>query len=234
MTTRTPTRSMQPSLDNDLTASPVDAGEAELPDNVYTAMLGGAYDPQKMAGQLRNQNLLGMMLSSSGDRALAPLGENIANETQQELGGLARTRQALAQMGLTNSYRQAELGERAQEAELNRQNQAQMHADSMANQRLLAGIASGQPVGAGTPATPGAPPIMGDPFLQTLQPATGAMVKALAEGRMALPSGFALRSAYWQNILRDLAQYDPGFDLANPAARVQTRKQFTSGSIGQN
>jgi hypothetical protein len=66
-------------------------------------------------------------------------------------------------------------------------------------------------------------------YLQTLQGNLGTTVKAIAEGRMPLPSGFALKSPYWQNMLAMVAKYDPSFDAVNYNARAATRRDFTSG-----
>lgn len=69
----------------------------------------------------------------------------------------------------------------------------------------------------------------GDDFLKTLDPSTSAQVKALAEGRSAFPTGTALKSAYWQQMLDNVAKYDPNFDAVNYNARAKTRSDFTSG-----
>jgi len=75
--------------------------------------------------------------------------------------------------------------------------------------------------------------IHGDDFLKTLAPADAAQVKALAEGRMDFPSGSALKSPYWQEMLANVASYDPSFEAANYKARSATRKAFTSGKEAQ-
>lgn len=72
----------------------------------------------------------------------------------------------------------------------------------------------------------------GQPFLDQLPQNDAAQVKALAEGRMAFPTGTALKSAYWQDMLQKVAQYDPSFDAVNYTARAGTRKAFTSGKEG--
>lgn len=61
-----------------------------------------------------------------------------------------------------------------------------------------------------------------------------AQVKALAEGRMAFPTGTALKSPYWQNMLSKVAAYDPSFDAVNYNARAKTRSEFTSGKSANN
>ena len=70
-------------------------------------------------------------------------------------------------------------------------------------------------------------------YLGTLDPTTAAQVKALSEGRMAFPSGTALKSNYWQAMLQHVAQFDPSFDQVNYNARAATRKGFTSGKEAQ-
>lgn len=84
-----------------------------------------------------------------------------------------------------------------------------------------------------TPDVPGDHTATGDAYLQTLDPQTAAQVKALAEGRMAFPTGTALRSPYWQGMLGAVSQYDPSFDAVNYNARSKTRSGFTSGKEAQ-
>lgn len=71
-------------------------------------------------------------------------------------------------------------------------------------------------------------------FLATLNPQIAAQVKALSEGRMQFPSGFALKSPYWQSMLQMVSMYDPSFDAVNYNARSKTRNDFTSGKSAQN
>lgn len=72
--------------------------------------------------------------------------------------------------------------------------------------------------------------VHGDEFLATLPGELAGQVKALAEGRMQFPSGFALKSPQIQGLLAMVSQYDPTFDAVNYGARAATRKNFTSGS----
>jgi hypothetical protein len=69
-------------------------------------------------------------------------------------------------------------------------------------------------------------------LLKTLDAGTSATVRKIAEGKMALPSGFALKSPYWQRILNLVNQYDPSFDAVNYNSRFKTRQAFTSGTLG--
>lgn len=71
-------------------------------------------------------------------------------------------------------------------------------------------------------------------YLAQLPTPVATQVKALAEGRMQFPSGFALKSPYWQQMLQAVSTYDPSFDSANYNARATTRKDFTSGKSAQN
>lgn len=77
------------------------------------------------------------------------------------------------------------------------------------------------------------PDMHGNDLLQALPQTMGSQVKALAEGRMAFPSGFALKTPYWQNMLRMVSQYDPNFDAVNYNARSKTRNWITSGQGAQ-
>jgi hypothetical protein len=74
----------------------------------------------------------------------------------------------------------------------------------------------------------------GADYLKTLDKDQQNQVKALAEGRMQFPGGFALRSPYWQRMLSQVSQYDPSFDTVNFNARSSTRKDFTSGPSARN
>jgi hypothetical protein len=76
--------------------------------------------------------------------------------------------------------------------------------------------------------------LTGTDFLATLAPTQASQVKALAEGRMAFPAGFALKSPYWQQMMSAVSQYDPNFDAVNYNARSKTRADFTSGKSAQN
>lgn len=71
-------------------------------------------------------------------------------------------------------------------------------------------------------------------YLSQLPTPVATQVKALAEGRMPFPSGFALKTPYWQQMLQAVSTYDPNFDAVNYNARSQTRKDFTSGKGAQN
>ena len=81
----------------------------------------------------------------------------------------------------------------------------------------------------GLPQTP-----KNDAFLQTLDPQIAAQVKAYADGRLPIPAGFALKSPYFQNMLRLVGQYDPSFDFVNANARAATRKSFSAGPDAAN
>jgi hypothetical protein len=61
-----------------------------------------------------------------------------------------------------------------------------------------------------------------------------SQVKALAEGRLAFPSGFALKSGYWQKMLQYVSQYDPSFDAVQYNARSKALGDATSGKMAQN
>jgi hypothetical protein len=74
----------------------------------------------------------------------------------------------------------------------------------------------------------------GDEYLKSINPNIALQVKALADGRMAFPTGMALKAPYWQNLLQAVGQYDPNFDAVNYNSRAKTRGDFTSGKSAQN
>lgn len=73
----------------------------------------------------------------------------------------------------------------------------------------------------------------GDQYLSTLPPQIAAQVKAIAEGRQQFPTGMALKTPYWQQMISAVSTYDPSFDAVNYNARVAARKDFTSGKSAQ-
>jgi len=74
----------------------------------------------------------------------------------------------------------------------------------------------------------------GDDLLKTMPQPIADQVKALAEGRMAFPAGFALKSPYWQTMISLVSAYDPSFDAVNYNARNKVRQDFTSGKSAEN
>lgn len=76
--------------------------------------------------------------------------------------------------------------------------------------------------------------VHGDDYLHGLDPNVANQVKALADGRLAFPSGYALKSPYWQKMLQYVSQYDPSFDAIQYNARSRARTDATSGKLAQN
>jgi len=58
------------------------------------------------------------------------------------------------------------------------------------------------------------------------------IVKQLVNYKIPLPSGFALRSPFWQNVLSYASQVDPTFDATQYNVRMGVRKAFTAGKEG--
>lgn len=81
----------------------------------------------------------------------------------------------------------------------------------------------------GTGSTP-----TGDDYLKSIPPALATQVKKIANGEMPFPTGMALKTPYWQQMLGAVSQYDPSFDAVNFNARAKTRTDFTSGKSSQN
>jgi hypothetical protein len=92
----------------------------------------------------------------------------------------------------------------------------------------------GAPGGGGTPSVPGAAGTSGDEFLKTLPPAMAGTVKAISEGRLAMPTGMIMKTGYGQALMQNLNQYEPGFEGTNYGARFATAKAFASGKEAQS
>lgn len=76
--------------------------------------------------------------------------------------------------------------------------------------------------------------LRGEDYLKALPASRAAMIKGYAEGRIAFPGSFSLRSPFWQKMVADITQYDPSFDAVNYNSRSRTRTSFTSGKDAQN
>lgn len=76
--------------------------------------------------------------------------------------------------------------------------------------------------------------LTGEAYLKTIPKPQADQIKAIAEGRLPIPGGFALKTPYWQQMLTHVSQYDPSFDSVNYNARAKTRNDFTSGKSAQN
>jgi hypothetical protein len=82
------------------------------------------------------------------------------------------------------------------------------------------------------PKTASAGTLFGPDYLKTLPGPDQELVKALAEGRLAFPGGFALKAPWWQQKLEQVAQYDPSFDATNFNNRAKARAMLLTGKVG--
>jgi hypothetical protein len=114
----------------------------------------------------------------------------------------------------------------AQWSQMTPQQQQQYSQFKMAGQMMPAMMGGGNGTAQSGPT--------GDKLLKSLNPSISAQVKALAEGRQQFPSGQAMKTPYWQQMMQLVAQYDPNFDMVNYNARANTRKDFTSGPMANN
>lgn len=91
-------------------------------------------------------------------------------------------------------------------------------------------------VGTPSPPSPSGPidnTLTGDSYLKQLDPTMQSRVKALVEGRMAVPGG-GRPNPYWQAVINNAVQYDPNFNAGDYNSRAKTRADFTSGKSAQN
>lgn len=70
--------------------------------------------------------------------------------------------------------------------------------------------------------------------LKSLPQGTADLVRGIVDGRVPLPTGAAMRSAYWQNLLGYAMAYEPGFDATQWRVRLDTRVDFAKGKAAQN
>lgn len=81
-------------------------------DDIYSALIGGApTDPQRqamLAAQLRNQANQGRFLQLSGDRVIAPFGQQMESEAMKGATGVAGEREREANLRMMQEYRIAQ------------------------------------------------------------------------------------------------------------------------------
>lgn len=172
-------------------------------------------DPEKVTPA----NARAKVMKYAAEQGINPLSNQMANTGLQE---------AQAKMALTKAEAAKSQGEANQLNIFNPGGQTGVPGNP----------AGGIPSVPATPSTqtPGTPvgASRNDDYLSTLPTSIASQVKSIADGRMALPSGMALKTPYWQQMLQAVSNYDPSFDAVNYGARAATRKDFTSGKSAQN
>lgn len=81
---------------------------------------------------------------------------------------------------------------------------------------------------------PGVPGERNDAALQGMSQANMQIVKQLVDYKIPLPSGFALKAPFWQEILGRAALYDPSFDATQYQVRMSVKRGFNSGKEATN
>lgn len=178
----------------------------ELANRIFSAVPPGQYDPAKSVGAIRQ---LGMTPEQQTQAQTASVKATTA-QTEAELARVATDPTATPEQ------------RGAAEAALKRIDKSRRESRPVVN------IQTAVP-GLGTPQTPGTAQLSGEDYLATLPPATANQVKAIVEGRAALPSASSRSQAAIQ--LRQAAfQADPTLS----EQRAQVRKAFTTGPDGRN
>lgn len=93
--------------------------------------------------------------------------------------------------------------------------------------QINGGIGAGNPSGT-PPVDANGQPLIGDAYLATIDPRIAKTAKMVADGDMAFPSGFALKSPYWQTVISAATQYDPSTN----GNRFSAVKSFNTGQQG--
>lgn len=175
-----------------------------------------------------NQPLMAMA-AASAENPHDPLGPSLAaygNASNQQAEQERAQNNLVTQEQMKNALLPEQFGEE------DIKNSMDAAKEGLAADKMQAALAMQLPGGGLLGA--GSTQANGNDFLQTLPSTEAAQVKALAEGRMQFPSGFALKSPYWQSMLSAVSQYDPSFDAVNYNARNKTYADFTSGKSAQN
>lgn len=77
--------------------------------------------------------------------------------------------------------------------------------------------------------------LSGQDLLNALPPEIANQIKAMSEGRAALPAGYMLKTPHWQYMQALASAYDPRLDITDMRARQTARNDFASskGAGGQ-
>lgn len=70
--------------------------------------------------------------------------------------------------------------------------------------------------------------------LGSLNPGMQQIVKNITQYKIPLPSGFALKTPYWQKIMEAASVYDPSFDASQYNVRMKLKNDFVSGKAAGN
>jgi len=70
--------------------------------------------------------------------------------------------------------------------------------------------------------------------LSGLSPGVTSVVRQLVDYKIQLPSGMALKTPYWQQVLEKAGEFDPDFDASQYNVRLKLRQDFTSGKAADN
>ena len=209
---------------------------AGLPQAEATMKLAESYAPKYQAANMpvrdNNGNVVMARMAEDGSQMIAPYAP-AEKLVQQELGGSTQfadpyTGRPVAGTQQAKTMTPGEMATNRIQA---------FNADPFGmfglnkNAAPVAGAPQGNAQGAAQPAAAAA---NGDDYLKTLPAMIGTQVKALAEGKMSFPSGMALKTPYWQNMLSMVSQYDPNFDQTNYQNRAKTRADFSSGASSKN
>lgn len=73
------------------------------------------------------------------------------------------------------------------------------------------------------------PSVTGDAYLASLPPQKARLIKAIADGDAAAPTGRSAATGAGQVLMQQVLQYDPTASAQTLATRTTTRKDFTSG-----
>ena len=131
---------------------------------------------------------------------------------QQEQANLTRTQQEIAKDEATAASTAEKARAEAQSARIKAQTDQEAYD-------------SAHPKGTGAT-------VIGPGSLKNLSVPDQELVKALAEGRLAFPGGFALKAPWWQQKLEQVAQFDPTFDATNFNNRAKARATLLNGKVG--
>ena len=151
---------------------------------------------------------------------------------QQPQGGVFTLPQNPQQARAEKRQQEKDAKDQAHQDQQDRIARARLQADLDEKGLMLDG--QGNVVPKANATAPGNSTLTGEAYLRTLPPSMQNEVRMLSDGRMAFPTGAALRNPKMQQLVAAAAQYDPTLDAANSRTRQATRIDFTSGKSRNN
>jgi hypothetical protein len=211
------------------------------------ALLSGEY-ARGIAGELADTPIPERQKDLEGMLALVPDAQAKDQLRQKFTPLLGLDPDKMRAMSLTSEQQEQAAGRKAteartaaNEAETRRQGNVrlsieQQQANIAAAKEAREAAAAGAGVtGSGPTGLPQAEPVgtRHPEALQSMPTGQAQIAKGIGDYTYPLPSGMALKTPYWQNLIEAATKYNPNLDISQYSVRLKARQDFTTGTAGK-